>query len=193
MSGESYPSGILQQSALHTPMALAQRLRGLSDRAISWWFITPTILLLLAINIFPLIWTIYLSFTNFDLLQDPQFIGTANYERILTNDVKFWHSMRVTFAYVIMAVPLKLFDELNFGWRYGSIFTSAISVVFFYSFFRTFLMRWVALTAAFLIAASHYFMSFSRIGYNNTQALLAMGVTLAAAAWASAPRTPWCS
>ncbi len=39
--------------------------RGLSDRAIAWLFITPTILLLLAINIFPLIWTIYLSFTNY--------------------------------------------------------------------------------------------------------------------------------
>ena len=33
-------------------------LRGLSDRAIAWLFITPTIVLLLAINIFPLIWTV---------------------------------------------------------------------------------------------------------------------------------------
>jgi multiple sugar transport system permease protein len=34
------------------------RVRGLSDRAIAWLFIAPTIILLLAINIFPLIWTI---------------------------------------------------------------------------------------------------------------------------------------
>ena len=40
-------------------------MRGLSDRAIAWLFIAPTMLLLLAINIFPLIWTIRLSFTNF--------------------------------------------------------------------------------------------------------------------------------
>ena len=40
-------------------------MRGLSDRGIAWLFIAPTILLLLAINIFPLIWTIYLSFTNY--------------------------------------------------------------------------------------------------------------------------------
>ena len=45
--------------------ASARRLRGLSDRAIAWIFIAPTIALLLAINIFPLIWTVRLSFTNY--------------------------------------------------------------------------------------------------------------------------------
>ena len=37
---------------------MARQVRGLSDRLIAWLFIAPTILLLLAINIFPLIWTI---------------------------------------------------------------------------------------------------------------------------------------
>src|SRR5215207_6768419 len=48
-----------------TPPALSKAVRGLSDKTIAWLFITPTIILLLAINIFPLIWTIYLSFTNY--------------------------------------------------------------------------------------------------------------------------------
>ncbi len=43
----------------------ARRVRGLSDKAIAWLFIAPTIVLLLAINIFPLFWAIYLSFTNY--------------------------------------------------------------------------------------------------------------------------------
>ena len=41
--------------------AVARRIRGLSDRAIAWLFVAPTIFLLLAINIFPLIWTIRLQ------------------------------------------------------------------------------------------------------------------------------------
>ncbi len=53
------------RAAAATPAALARRVRGLSDRAIAWLFISPTILLLLAINIFPLVWTIRLSFTNY--------------------------------------------------------------------------------------------------------------------------------
>ena len=48
-----------------TPAPLARRMRGLSDRAIAWLFIAPTMVLLLLINIFPLIWTVRLSFTNF--------------------------------------------------------------------------------------------------------------------------------
>jgi multiple sugar transport system permease protein len=44
---------------------VARKIKGLSDRAIAWIFVGPTIFLLLAISIFPLIWTIRLSFTNF--------------------------------------------------------------------------------------------------------------------------------
>lgn len=96
----------------------------------------------------------------------------------------FVYSTQPYFASFLMAIPVKLFDEFNFGWRFGSIFASAVSIVFFYYFFRTFLVQWVALSAAFLISVSHYLMSFSRIGYNNTQVLPAMGMALAAAAWA---------
>src|SRR5882724_13445905 len=51
--------------AVAAQTSVRRRLRGLSDRALAWLFITPTIVLLLAINIFPLIWTIYLSFTSY--------------------------------------------------------------------------------------------------------------------------------
>ena len=60
------PSTLVARAAGATPPALATRMRGLSDRAIAWLFVGPTmLLLLLAINIFPLIWTLKLSFTNF--------------------------------------------------------------------------------------------------------------------------------
>src|SRR5439155_307937 len=59
------PKAVLENAARRTPAPLAHRVRGLSDRALAWLFITPTIALLLAINIFPLLWTIRLSFTNY--------------------------------------------------------------------------------------------------------------------------------
>ena len=55
----------IDRLARATPPSLARKARGLSDRAIAWIFVAPTIVLLLAINIFPLIWTIRLSFTNY--------------------------------------------------------------------------------------------------------------------------------
>ena len=63
-----------------------QRSHGLSDRMIAWLFIAPTILLLLVINIFPLIWSIQLSFTNFKAnraVQGIQNVGILNYINIL--------------------------------------------------------------------------------------------------------------
>ncbi len=50
----------------------------------------------------------YLSFTDFDLLTPANWIGTANYERMFTNDRYFAASMRVTMFFVLFSVPLKL-------------------------------------------------------------------------------------
>jgi multiple sugar transport system permease protein len=52
--------------------------------------------------------SLYLSFTNFDLLTTPQWVGVDNYVRMFTNDPKFSASMRVTLFFVIFSVPLKL-------------------------------------------------------------------------------------
>jgi len=90
------------------PEKRSKRRGGLSRALVSYSFLAPWLIGFLGLTLGPTLASLYLSFTNFDLLQDPQFIGTANYQRIITNDVKFWHSMQVTFAYVIMAVPLKL-------------------------------------------------------------------------------------
>ena len=61
MPDSTVVQGLAQRAAGATPEALSRRLRGISDATITWLFIAPTILLLLAINIFPLIWTIQLS------------------------------------------------------------------------------------------------------------------------------------
>ncbi|NOR62708.1 MAG: ABC transporter permease subunit [Rhodobacteraceae bacterium] len=88
-----------------TPPAIANKVRGLSDRAIAWLFVGPSIVLLLAVNIFPLIWTINLSFTNFkaNRLRDVEYIGTRNYERILT-DADTWNSMQATAHFLFWTI-----------------------------------------------------------------------------------------
>jgi multiple sugar transport system permease protein len=90
-------------------------LRGLSDRTIAWLFILPTILLLLAINIFPLVWALRLSFTNFksNMPSVPaRFIGIDNYVDILT-DEDIWYAMQVTARFVFWSVSLEVL--LGFG------------------------------------------------------------------------------
>jgi hypothetical protein len=89
---------LVQRVADATPKKIARRIRGLSDRAIAWLFVGPTIFLLLAVNIFPLIWTIRLSLTNFrtNRPNNPvKFVGIENYQKILT-DPDTWISMQAT-------------------------------------------------------------------------------------------------
>ena len=86
---------------------VAHRIRGLSDRTLAWLFITPTIVLLLAINIFPLLWTIYLSFTNYRANRANMptvWLGADWYQSILT-DPDIWAAMQVTAHFVIWTVP----------------------------------------------------------------------------------------
>ena len=90
------------------PEKTSKRWRGLSRALVAYSFLIPWLIGFLGLTLGPTLASLYLSFTNFDLLQDPQVIGLANYQRIFSNDAKFWHSMQVTFTYVILAVPLKL-------------------------------------------------------------------------------------
>lgn len=93
-----------------TPPAMAQRIRGLSDRAIAWIFVAPTIVLLLAINIFPLIWTIWLSFTNYRVNRPNnavEWVGLRNYQRIL-GDGDIWMTMQATAHFLIWTIVLQV-------------------------------------------------------------------------------------
>jgi len=93
-----------------TPPGIAKRVKGLSDRTIAWIFVAPSIFLLLAVNIFPLIWTIRLSFTNFRVNRvnaDVKWVGLRNYERIL-NDPDIWQTMQATAHFLIWTIVFQV-------------------------------------------------------------------------------------
>jgi len=71
-------------------------------------FLLPWLIGFIGLTIGPMITSLYLSFTNFDLLTAPDWVGADNYIRMFNNDAKFWTSMRVTMFFVIFSVPLKL-------------------------------------------------------------------------------------
>jgi multiple sugar transport system permease protein len=73
-----------------------------------YFFMTPWLLGFFGLTIGPAVISLYLSFTNFNLLQAPSWIGDANYVQALTHDPTFMQSLRVTFFYVVVSVPLKL-------------------------------------------------------------------------------------
>ncbi len=98
-----------------TPPRLAGRVRGMSDRTLATVFVAPTIVLLLAINIFPLLWTVYLSFTNFRANQPGrpvEWVGTRNYERLFGSE-DIWGYLQVTAHFVIWTMLLQVLIGLG--------------------------------------------------------------------------------
>jgi multiple sugar transport system permease protein len=74
-------------------------------------FLSPWLLGLLTITAVPMLFSLYLSFTNYDVLSpwsSVEWVGFDNYRRIFTADPAYWHAVRATMIYVGVAVPLKL-------------------------------------------------------------------------------------
>lgn len=91
-----------------------QRRRDLGDRAIQNLFIWPTLILLIAVNIFPLFYSLYLSFTDYSAIanQPPTWIAFENFQRMLTSE-RMWGYFSTTGQYVLFSVVLQLI--LGFG------------------------------------------------------------------------------
>ena len=70
-------------------------------------FLAPWIIGLLVFSVYPIIHSLYLSFTDFNLFEAPNFIGLENY-KLLFNDPRFIESCKVTSIYVFVGVPLQL-------------------------------------------------------------------------------------
>ena len=127
---------MIDRAAEATPPSAARRVRGLSDRAIAWLFIAPTIALLLAVNIFPLIWTIRLSFTNYRANRpnaDVQWVGLRNYERILT-DGDVWLTMQATAHFLVWTIVFQVLIGFALAWLInrnfkGSAFWTTVIVL----------------------------------------------------------------
>lgn len=89
----------------------------LTDRWMAILFILPCIILLIAISIFPLIWSVYLSFTRYQVtgIAPPKWLGLDNYSTILTQTGLYeeWHQFQVTAAIVGCSVSLEFL--LGFG------------------------------------------------------------------------------
>jgi multiple sugar transport system permease protein len=76
--------------------------------AAGYLFLLPWLIGFFGLTLGPMVSSLYLSFTHFDLLTAPRWAGVDNYVRMFTADPKFATSMRVTMFFVIFSVPLKL-------------------------------------------------------------------------------------
>jgi multiple sugar transport system permease protein len=70
----------------------------------------------MGITAVPMLVSLYLSFTNYDVLtplSEVEWVGWANYRQMFTADASYWHAVTVTLTFALIAVPLKLAAALG--------------------------------------------------------------------------------
>lgn len=87
---------------------ISKRSRILKENLTGYAFISPFIIGFLAFTFIPILASLYLSFTNYNLFASPTWIGMDNYIKMFTADPRYWQSLKVTLIYVLAGVPLRL-------------------------------------------------------------------------------------
>lgn len=83
-------------------------LKGLksNEKKLGYIFASPWLIGLFVLGAFPILFSLYLSFTNYDMIGSPTFIGITNYRILLTNDSLFYKALGNTLYHVFLSVPL---------------------------------------------------------------------------------------
>lgn len=77
-----------------------------------WVMITPALLGLVVFFVYPLIMNVYFSFTRYDLLSEPQWVGFRNYIYLFTQDPRVVTATFNTLWFVVIMVPIRLLAAL---------------------------------------------------------------------------------
>jgi multiple sugar transport system permease protein len=98
----------LSRRSAHSDSTLPRksRQRGADARA-GYTFLLPWLLGFIVLTLGPMISSLYLSFTNYNLFDPPKWIGLDNYTAMF-QDERFLQSVGVTVGYVVFGTPLKL-------------------------------------------------------------------------------------
>jgi multiple sugar transport system permease protein len=101
--------------------------RQLAENVSGIAFISPWLIGFLAFTAIPILFSLYYSFTEYDILAFPVFNGMRNFKRMMGDDL-FWKSLSVTFYYAFVSVPLRL----AFAFFVALLFKRASGAIRFY-------------------------------------------------------------
>jgi multiple sugar transport system permease protein len=91
----------------------SQRKRERRETLAGYGFLIPWLIGFFGLTLIPMAYSLYLSFTRYNIFQPPQWIGLDNYVRLFTDDPSFVQSSQITLVYVLVGTPLTLAAALG--------------------------------------------------------------------------------
>jgi multiple sugar transport system permease protein len=82
------------------------------NNLMGYLFLSPWLIGFFVFTLLPIVASLVLAFTDYDLFTPPQWTGLANFQRMFFEDRRYWRSVKATFYYVFTAVPLRLLVAL---------------------------------------------------------------------------------
>jgi multiple sugar transport system permease protein len=112
------PSTLFPEQSLDKQRVQDRKRSTVSERArkenrVGYIFLAPWLIGFFVFTVGPMLISLYLSFTNYDLLTSPRWTGLDNYVRMFTRDNRWQAALNVTFIYVFTSVPLRLVFALG--------------------------------------------------------------------------------
>ena len=95
---------------------LAYQWKQVKKHKAQYWFILPYFLIFTAFTVLPVVISMYLSFTYFNILEVPRFIGLENYFRLFIDDKVFIQSLRNTIVFAVITGPISYLISLFMAW-----------------------------------------------------------------------------
>ncbi|KQZ23293.1 carbohydrate ABC transporter permease [Microbacterium sp. Root553] len=95
------------------PARPGQRSRQRRETATGYAFLTPWLIGFFGLTAVPMVYSLYLSFTKYNIFQPPKWIGLDNYIRLFTSDPNFIQSAQITLVYVFIGTPITLAAALG--------------------------------------------------------------------------------
>ncbi len=114
----------------------------------SWLFLTPFIIGMLVFTFYPLIFSVYYAFCDYNIFNPPRWVGLANFARILP-DPATWKAFRNAFAFALTYIPVQIFLAIIFA----SALNQKIKTIGFWRviYYLPALTPWIAACTVFTV------------------------------------------
>ncbi len=95
------------------PASAGRRAHGRRETLAGYGFLVPWLIGFLGLTVGPMIYSLYLAFTRYNLFTEPEWVGFDNFVRMFTDDPNYMQSVQITLVYVLVGTPIKLAAALG--------------------------------------------------------------------------------